>query len=83
MGQSAATQEISRSVQQASSGAESVAESISTVSEAAKATGEAVSQFDTICTRLSGEPENPKPGATGFVNGTQTFQTALDTADAV
>ena len=67
MGQSAATQEISRSVQPASAGAESVAESISTVSEAAKATGEAVSQFDTICTRLSEETEDLKTRVNEFL----------------
>ena len=67
MGQGAATQEISRSVQQASAGAESVAESISTVREAAKATGEAVSQVDTICTRLSEETEYLKTRVNEFL----------------
>lgn len=48
-------------------GAESVAESISTVSEAAKATGEAVSQVDTICTRLSEETEYLKTRVNEFL----------------
>ena len=66
--QGAATQEISRSVQQASAGADSVAENISTVSEAARATGQAVDHVETICTQLSQETNDLKSRVDDFLD---------------
>ncbi|MGB0630518.1 MAG: methyl-accepting chemotaxis protein [Alphaproteobacteria bacterium] len=72
--QGAATQEISRSIQQASAGADSVAENISTVSDAARATGEAVGEVDRICSDLATETDGLKQRVDEFLERIKAAQ---------